>query len=147
MKNPNKLWKDITYRFAEQSQCKSRKVGCIIVKDDFLLGEGWNSAPYGSTTEMCPRDKCNGKSCEAGKDLSQAVCAHAEANAIGNCASTGRSTKNATLYSSTKPCSECAKLIVAAKIRKVVFFEDYPSPLTERILENAGIDLVSKVHI
>ena len=58
MKDPKKLWMDICLRFALQSRCKSRQVGAILIKDDALLAEGWNSAPKGSVTEDCPRMKC-----------------------------------------------------------------------------------------
>lgn len=136
----------MVFRFAQQSQCLSRQVGAILVKDNYILGEGWNSAPRGSTTNSCPRSNCSKtKKCKVeGKDLTQAICTHAEANAIGYCAAEGRATKGSILYSTTKPCAECAKLIVAAQIIKVIYYEDYPTPLTDRIFENADIKVIDR---
>jgi len=125
MRDPNKLWRDITYRFAEQSKCRTRKVGCIIVsKDQRLIGQGYNGAPSGSSCDDCPR--CNSSHVpKSGTALHKAICAHAEANAIGYAARKGIALDGCTLYCTTRPCSECAKLIVASGIRGVVYYEDY----------------------
>jgi dCMP deaminase len=141
MKDPQKLFKDLVFRFAEQSKCKSRQVGAIIVKDGHLVAEGWNGAPSGSTCEQCPRPKCNGGLQSSGAGLDQAICCHAEANAIGNCAKRGITTHGASLYCTTFPCAECSKLIVAAGISQVVYSVKYPSPLSELILINAGVQV------
>lgn len=126
MKNPFALWSDITKRFAEQSKCQSRKVGCILVSPDGrMIGQGYNGAPRGSSCDDC--DRCNkaGGNPESGKDLSLALCAHAEANAIGYAARKGIALEGCTLYCTTRPCLECAKLIVAAGIIEVVYLESY----------------------
>ena len=140
MKDPQKLFKDLVYRFSHQSKCKSRQVGAILVSDEHTIGEGWNGAPKGSTCDECPRAKCRGESNQpSGAGLDQAICAHAEANLIGNCAKRGIATDQALLYCTTFPCAECAKLIVAAGISQVVYSVKYPSPLSELILNNAGV--------
>lgn len=141
MKDPIQLWSDLVNRFAEQSRCKSRQVGAIIVKNDRLIAEGWNSAPRGSTTEECPRGRCQGKEQASGSGLDQAICCHAEVNAIGNCAKLGNSTEGATLYCNTYPCAECAKLVVAAGILEVRYLKAYPSPLTDLIFRNAEVQV------
>lgn len=133
MKNPMSLWHDIAYRFAEQSKCQTRKVGCIIVTpDQRLIGQGYNGAPAGSdcsNCRRCTRSVAKGgkpsKKPRSGTNLEAALCAHAEANAIGYAARSGIRTRDCTLYVTTRPCSECAKLIVAAGITEVVYFEDY----------------------
>lgn len=123
MKDPDKLWMDLVYRFALQSKCRSRQVGCIIVSpDQRVVGQGFNGAPKGSSCEYCVR--CDNKA-KSGQDLEHAVCAHAEANAIGYAANAGISTANCALYCTTQPCAECAKLIIAAGIKTVVFYELY----------------------
>lgn len=139
MKNPEKLWRDIAYRFAQQSKCKSRQVGAIIVtQDNHMIGQGYNGAPAGSDCGDCPR--CYKKP-ESGTLLDRAICCHAEANAIAYAAKIGVSTKGCTLYSTLKPCLDCAKLIVGAGIDKVVYYSDYPDPnkLALKCLKNAGI--------
>lgn len=139
MKNPEVLWRDLVFRFAAQSRCKSRQVGAIVVKDGFLISEGWNSAPAGSSTDECPRPKCKGDEQPSGVAMDQILCAHAEANAISGCARRGISTAGATLYCTTFPCAECAKLIVGAGILEVVYDVPYPSPLTTSIFDKAMI--------
>ena len=126
MKSPEKLWRDVAYRFAQQSKCQSRQVGAIIVTpDNHMIGQGYNGAPVGSKCKDCPR--CRNK-VESGKGLDRAICTHAEANAIAYAAKVGFSTKNCTLYSTLKPCLECAKLIIGAGISRVVYYNDYDDP-------------------
>lgn len=140
MKNPNKLWRDLTYRFSKQSRCYSRNVGAIIVSaDNRLIAEGWNSAPEGSACTNCPR--CKNRNKKTGENLELAICTHAEANAIGYAASAGIKTSGCTLYSTTIPCAECAKLIIAAGIKKVVAYEDYPSKrITTDLFRAANVE-------
>jgi dCMP deaminase len=138
MKAPELLWSDLVKRFAEQSKCRSRRVGAILVdRDGHMFGQGFNGAPTGSCVTECQR--CDDKMKESGKDLARAICAHAEANAIAMAARNGRTTKWATLYCTTYPCAECAKAIVGAGITQVVYNEAYPSPLTDSIFKNAGV--------
>lgn len=137
MKNPDSLWHDTVYRFAQQSKCLSRQVGAILVdRYQHQMSQGWNSPPYGSTCDDCPR--CKSKT-ESGKDLHLAICVHAEINAISHAARMGYSTDQSTLYCTTKPCAECTKAIISAGIVEVVYDVDYNSPLTDKLLSNAKI--------
>ena len=142
MQDPDALWYDIAYRFARQSKCQTRKVGCIIVtSDERMVGQGYNSAPKGSCCDDCPR--CSGSTLpKPGESLEHALCAHAEANAIGYAARKGISVEGCTLYCTTRPCLECAKLIVAAGIARVVYFEGYVmrgDPVTG-VFSKAGVE-------
>ena len=141
MQNPEELWYDIAYRFARQSKCQTRKVGCIIVTpDEHMVGQGYNSAPKGSCCDACPR--CTGSTLpRSGESLDLAICAHAEANALGYAARKGIAVEGCTLYCTTRPCLECAKLIVAAGIARVVYFEGYVmrgDPVTD-VFKSANI--------
>lgn len=140
MKNPDQLWLDIVHRFAAQSRCQSRQVGAILVKDNRLISEGWNSPPKGSSATDCPRCKVK---VESGKGLEFAICAHAEANAIANGAYLGASTLGSTIYCTTYPCAECAKLIVGAGVVEVVYQQHYDSPLTDMIFKAARMRIRS----
>ncbi len=137
MRNPDQLWLEIVNRFSLQSRCKRRQVGAILV-DRFghLFAQGWNSAPKGSSCEDCPRCK---ESVLTGQNLEQAICVHAEINAIAHAARAGNATDQSTLYCTTLPCAECAKAIVSAGIIEVIYMDDYPSLLTRIILGNARI--------
>lgn len=124
MRDPRQLWRDIAHRFAAQSKCRSRQVGCVIVTpDNRLIGQGYNGAPKGSSCDDCPR--CNRKNRTSGKALDKAICTHAEANAIGFAAKCGISLEGCTMYTTTRPCLECAKLIVVSGLSAVVYFQDY----------------------
>lgn len=138
MKDPDQLYFDLVKRYGEQSKCSSRQVGAILVDSmGHVFGQGFNSAPHGSKTAECPR--CEKKQYASGTAMDLAICCHAESNCLGNAARAGRSTDGATIYCTTYPCAECAKLIVAAGIKTVVFDKPYNSPLTASIFQNADI--------
>lgn len=138
MKNPDQLWFDIVFRFAQQSRCKSRKVGSIIVdKYNHLVGQGWNSAPVGTDTESCPR--CNVENIVSGKDLHLAVCTHSEINSIAHASRIGVCTNECTMFCTTKPCTECTKAIISAGICEVVYHQDYDSPIADLLFKNANV--------
>jgi dCMP deaminase len=136
MKNKNLFFRDIVLRISEQSECKSRHVGAIIVLDDRIICEGWNSPPKKCKPEDCIR--CNEKT-ESGKNLEKALCQHAEQGAIATAAYLGISIKGATLYCTTKPCASCATLLSHSGIKSVFYIEDYPSEYTDLIFSKANI--------
>lgn len=143
MKDPNKLWTDLCKRFAEQSTCLSRKVGCIIVKDSVMIAEGWNSPARGTESIDCMR--CT-KDYTKGAGLEHAICAHAESNAIGHCARRGISTVDAEIYCTHFCCKYCADLICAAGIKKVHYIDDYPNTEhIKQILRNASVEVIQIV--
>jgi len=138
MINEKKFYKDIVYRVAEQSECIGRKVGAIILIERRIIAEGWNSPPPGCSVKDCIR--CNGHY-ESGKDLDKALCSHAEVNAISTAAYLGISLKGAVIICTTKPCSECAKLISRSGIKTIQYYEDYPSYYTDLICDRSKIKL------
>lgn len=113
---------------SEMSYAKRRKVGCIIVKDNRAISDGYN----GSVSGMSNR-------CEdiIGNTLPEVL--HAESNAITKLAKHGVSSDGATLYVTLSPCLECSKLIVQSGIKRVVYQEEY------RI--TTGIELLKKAKI
>jgi dCMP deaminase len=143
MNNPDKLWKDICYRYAEQSKCKSRKVGCVLVFEDRCIGQGWNGAPIGSKTDDCTRKKCKTGQGDVGSDSNQSICCHAEINCISYCARHGVSTRGSTLYTTTFPCIYCAGSIVAAGVKTVVYDLKYTEDCetTKNIFKNSGVEV------
>lgn len=140
MKKPILLFHDLVYRFASQSECRSRSVGAIAVIDGTVVCEGWNSPPSKCHPSQCIR--CNNKAngdVPAGTHLEDAICAHAEANLISAMAERGVRSKGAELWCTHMPCAECAKLIVRAGFASVNYFESYPSNYAEMILTQAGV--------
>lgn len=117
--------------WSENSYCKRRQVGALLVKDKMIISDGYNGTPSGFPN-VCED--------ENGKTFPYVL--HAEANAITKVARSHNSSDGSTLYITDSPCIECAKLIVQAGIKKVIFSNLYR--LTEGIdfLKAAGIEVV-----
>ena len=114
--------------WAENSYCERRKVGALMVKDRTIISDGFNGTPAGFEN-VCEDENGNTKT----------YVLHAEANAITKVARSNNSSEGATLYITASPCLDCAKLIIQAGIRRVVFNELY------RITD--GIDLLTRACI
>ncbi|RDI92880.1 deoxycytidylate deaminase [Thermosipho africanus Ob7] len=126
---------------ATRSTCFHRKVGAVIVKDKRILATGYNQPPSGfphCDDIGCIRDDLNIKSGE-----NQEVCyaLHAEQNALMQAAKFGISTDGATIYVTHKPCSVCARLIINAGIKRVVYLNDYPDSLTDFLFKTSKISV------
>jgi len=117
--------------WAENSYCQRRKVGALIVKDKMIISDGYNGTPAGF--ENC---------CEDENYLTKPYVLHAEANAITKIACSNNSSKDATLYVTAAPCIECAKLIIQAGIKRLVYSEKYRTDDGIRLLERANIEVV-----
>ena len=117
--------------WAENSYCKRRQVGAIIVKDKMIISDGYNGTPVGFENV-----------CEDENDHTKPYVLHAEANAITKVAQSNNSSNGATLYVTSSPCIECAKLIIQAGFKRVVFGEIYRLTDGIDLLKRAGIDCV-----
>lgn len=114
--------------WAENSYCTRRQVGALIVKDKMIISDGYNGTPSGFPNV-----------CEGDDGLTIPCVLHAEANAITKIARSGNNSDGATLYVTDAPCIECAKLIIQAGIKRVIYARSYR--LTD------GIDLLSQAGI
>ena len=126
-----------------RSTCLRRQVGALIVKDKRILASGYNGAPAGVShcAEVgCLRQQLNVPSGER-HELCRAI--HAEQNAIVQAAYSGTSVNGSTMYVSLQPCSLCAKLMINAGIKKLVFRGNYPDELALSMLNEAGVELVN----
>ncbi len=117
--------------WAENSYCKRRKVGALIVKDNMIISDGFNGTPSGFEN-ICEDEEGNTK----------AYVLHAEANAITKVARTNNNSDKATLYVTTSPCIECSKLIIQAGIKRLVFSELYRMKDGIELLKRSGIECV-----
>jgi len=122
----------MAFIWAENSYCKRRKVGALLVKDKMIISDGYNGTPSGFENV-----------CEDENDITRPYVLHAEANAITKVARSNNSSEGATLYITSSPCIECAKLIIQAGIRRVVFSENYRLSDGIDLLKRADIELVS----
>jgi len=120
--------------WAQNSYCKRRQVGALLVKDKMIISDGYNGTPSGFENE-----------CEE-NNVSKPYVLHAEANAITKVAKSYNSSENATLYITASPCLECAKLIIQAGIIRVVFSENYRMDDGLNLLKRAGIEVVQIIN-
>ena len=116
--------------WAENSYCMRKQVGALIVKDRMIISDGYNGTPSGFENE-----------CEEESGDTKTYVLHAEANAITKVAKSNNSSEDATLYITTSPCMECAKLIIQSGIKRVVFAERYRITHGIDLLERAGIEV------
>lgn len=116
--------------WAKNSYCNRRKVGALIVKDRMIISDGFNGTPSGFENI-----------CEDGNGKTKPYVLHAEANAITKVAKSGNNSSGATLYVTDAPCVECAKLIVQAGIKRVVYMIEYSVRDGIELLKRAGIEV------
>ena len=138
----NEYFIEIVELVKTRSTCLRRQVGALIVKDRRILSTGYNGAPMGikHCSEVgCLREELHVPSGER-HELCRGV--HAEQNAIVQAAYSGTSIKGSTLYITTSPCSVCAKMIINAGIKKVIFKGDYPDKMAMSMLAEAGVRVV-----
>lgn len=117
--------------WASNSYCKRRQVGALIVKEKMIISDGYNGTPSGFENV-----------CEDENNKTKPYVLHAEANAITKVAKSNNSSDGATLYITTAPCMECAKLIIQSGIRRVVFCDSYHTHDGVNLLNKAGIEVL-----
>lgn len=135
----DKYFMDMAKLAATRSTCLRRHVGAVIVKDKHVLSTGYNGAPRGVThcdVAGCMRIKLNVPS-GTRHELCRGV--HAEQNAVVQAAYFGISVKGATIYTTTFPCSLCAKILINAGIVEVVYDEGYMDDLSKEMIEESGL--------
>jgi dCMP deaminase len=116
--------------WAQNSYCKRRKVGALLVKDRMIISDGYNGTPSGFEN-VCEED-----------GVTKPYVLHAEANAITKVAKSGNSSEGATLYVTASPCLECSKLIIQSGIKRVVYQEEYRLTDGIDLLRRAGIEVI-----
>ena len=114
--------------WAENSYCRRRQVGALVVKDKMIISDGYNGTPSGFENI-----------CEDESGTTFPYVLHAEANAITKLARSSNNSDGATLYVTASPCIECSKLIIQAGIRRVVYAEKYRLTDGVDLLEKAGV--------
>ncbi len=121
---------DMAAIWAQNSYCKRRQVGALIVKDRMIISDGYNGTPSGFENI-----------CEDETGATKPYVLHAEANAITKVAKSGNSSEGATLYITASPCLECAKLIIQSGIKRVVYRDEYRLTDGVDLLKRAGIEV------
>ena len=117
--------------WAKNSYCTRRQVGALVVKNNMIISDGYNGTPSGFENV-----------CEDDNGVTKPYVLHAEANAITKLARSNNNSDGATIYITASPCIECAKLIIQAGIKRVVYGEKYRLMDGIELLERAGIEVV-----
>ena len=117
--------------WAQNSYCKRRQVGALLVKDKMIISDGYNGTPSGFENN-----------CEDENNITFPYVLHAEANAITKVAKSNNSSDGATLYVTSSPCLECSKLIIQAGIARVVYYDNYHKEDGIRLLKEANIKTI-----
>jgi dCMP deaminase len=116
--------------WAENSYCKRRQVGALVVKNKAIISDGYNGTPSGFENI-----------CEDENNVTKPYVLHAEANAITKLARSHNSSDGATLYVTASPCIECAKLIIQSGITRVIYAREYRLTEGVDLLRRAGIEV------
>jgi len=134
----------IANEVSRRSNCLTRKVAAIVVRDRRIISTGYNGTPR--NTKNCFEGGC--RRClertlaTAGTKLEECTCSHGEENAIVQAAYHGISLKDSTLYSTYSPCLTCSKMIINAGIKEVIYSAKYPlSDTAHSLLLEAGVIL------
>ena len=117
--------------WAKNSYCTRRQVGALVVKNNMIISDGYNGTPSGFENV-----------CEDDNGVTKPYVLHAEANAITKLARSSNNSDGATLYVTASPCIECAKLIIQAGIRRVVYGEQYRMEDGINLLKRANIEVI-----
>lgn len=148
------LYIRMAFIWSENSYAVRRKVGCLIVKDNSIISDGYNGTPSGFPN-VCESVVCdnpggpaecisnipNCSHCEHAKLTTLNYVLHAEANAITKLSKSNNSSEGATIYVTDEPCIECSKLIIQAGIKRVVYAREYRMHDGIKLLQQAGIEI------
>ena len=118
--------------WGQLSKAKRKKVGCLIVKNNQIISDGYNGTPAGYEND-CEYET------RFGWETRPEVL-HAESNALMKLAKSTNSSLESTIYLTVSPCFECAKLIIQAGVSRVVYSEEYRIPKGIEFLKQFNID-------
>lgn len=109
----DEYFKEIVQVTAKRSPCERLQVGCLLVKDNRIVSQGYNGFLPGCEHNSIVRDG------------HEQATVHAEQNAISDCAKRGVSCENCTAYITHYPCIICCRILLAAGITRIKYINDY----------------------
>ena len=131
---------------AERSTCRRHHVGAVAVKNKHILATGYNGAPSGSKDCLelgCLRDEMNIPS-GTRHEICRGI--HAEQNVIIQASLHGVSLEDSTIYCTHTPCVLCAKMLVNAKIKRLVSFGSYNDDTFLKLFQEADIEVAIRAR-
>lgn len=127
--------------FAKLSHAKRLKVGCVIVKNNTVIGIGYNGMPSGWSND-CEQEVYEEDLFSNPKLVTKPEVLHAETNAIAKVARSTNSTDGADLFVTHAPCLDCAKLIYQSGIHKVFYKQTYRCTDGLHFLRESGVEVI-----
>lgn len=130
----------IAHLVKTRATCPRRQVGAVIVRDRRILATGYNGAPRGLS--HCPEggpDHDWPTGCMRAGHCIRSL--HAEQNALLQAAMIGVPCDGAGMYVTCQPCNTCAKMIINAGIRQVIYEGDYPDEFSLELFRESGLEL------
>ena len=143
----HQVFMSVAFSLARLGTCSRGSVGAVIVRDGRCISWGYNGAPPG--LPHC-EEVNHGHPAQVDTTLPQNGCriaTHAEANALSFAAKQGISTDGATVYMTVAPCSWCSRLLIAAGIKRVIYYDNYRDMRGIQWLKDAGVHVVNYVEV
>ena len=145
----DETWINVALVVSRRSPCINRQVGAVLVDhENRIISVGYNGFPRrmvapNSCDAFCPRS-----SGDRGREYTNCIAIHAEVNAIINASVHGRGYDTCTLYVTSMPCIDCAKVIANAQIKRVIVLEnpqdDHYNPAPSLlILNNSAVEVAT----
>jgi len=129
----DEYFKQIVKVTSTRSPCERLKVGCLLVKDNRIISQGYNGFLPG-----CPH-------ISKIRDNHEQATIHAEQNAICDCAKRGVSSKECIAYVTHYPCIICTRLLLASDIKEIKYIDDYKNDeLVKYLCDQKGVE-ISKI--
>ena len=129
--NWDEYFKEITLVTSKRSSCTRLNVGCVLVKDNRIISQGYNGFLPGQPHESIVRDN------------HEQATVHAEQNSICDCAKRGVSCEGATAYITHFPCIICCRLLIASGVKEIKYIYDYKNDdLVYRFCSLSNINII-----
>jgi dCMP deaminase len=129
--NRDEYYMNIAMAVRKKANCLGRRVGAVIVKENRIIATGYNGTPEGMTNCLeggCVRCK-DKQTYDASVGYDVCICVHAEQNALITAARFGNSIENSIVYSTLRPCFDCTKTLLQAKVHTIYYIHDWKHPI------------------
>jgi len=132
---------EIAHLVKKRATCTRRQVGAVLVQDKNILATGYNGAPSG--IDHCLERGCLREQMGIPSGERHEICRglHAEQNAIIQAAKHGTGIEGSTLYCTNQPCGICAKMVINAGVKQIIYEDGYPDALAAEMLKESGITI------
>ncbi len=137
----DKYYMEYAKELSKKANCIKGQVGAIIVKDNEIVAKGVNSVPNG--IEPCTAENSIRKLLKLNSGERPEICfvVHAEQTALLDALDKRIDIKGSTVYVTKQPCMICAKMLINAGIKRIVYLKPYPDMYSEKIIKDAKIEL------